>query len=268
MTTLADAPLAARPLERPRLFSVLATLQLLDAAAWLAVLLWMTTWSRWDDADLLIAATAIVMIVIHCAAAGALRTESPRAIPLQVLTAVAGLVRVPFGTAQSIFVLTAVRRGASERWQQSAIKWIVGFWIAWQATALVVLVIPNALTTMQRSRVMTTMRDMYTIHRALQAHAETHGSYPRGTGIEAVIAVLPEEAVPAKDDGWGRGYFYWSDGTSYCIASPGRDGRFAQPPMSYPAATVFHDPGVDVDLVLCEDGFRSAPSSHDHETDD
>lgn len=74
------------------------------------------------------------------------------------------------------------------------------------------------------------MADLRTVGIALEAYGIDNHAYPASDGwVE--VAVLTDQLSPISirtlpvTDGWGNAMLYWSDGSSYRLVSPGKDGQ-------------------------------------------
>jgi general secretion pathway protein G len=92
------------------------------------------------------------------------------------------------------------------------------------------IAIPNMLNAINRARQKRTMADLRSVGIALEAYGIDTNNYPQSDGWEEVATLTDElsptyiRTLPVRD-GWGNAMLYWSDGTSYRLVSPGKDGQ-------------------------------------------
>jgi type II secretion system protein G len=109
---------------------------------------------------------------------------------------------------------------------------------------LAAIAIPNLLNAVQRGKQKRSMSDMRSLATAIESYAVDNNNYPQAnacaTGLYTTTSVTLATdsfsrlsptyiAQPPRTDGWSRFYKYGSDGTSYVIASGGRDTTTAAP---------------------------------------
>lgn len=133
------------------------------------------------------------------------------------------------------------------------------------------VMVPNLLDALDKAKRKRTIADVRNLGVALEALAADSGAYPGPTdgwvGIDEIAAALePTYMVMApREDGWGHALLYWSDGQSYWIVSPGKDGV---PDRDWAAAALFDgEPSGDyeTDVVFTDGRFVLADESADYE---
>lgn len=100
------------------------------------------------------------------------------------------------------------------------------------AALVAAIAVPNFITSMQRGKEKTTMADMETISKAIDAYIAEHKAAPEGNTLADIMNKLQPkyiEKLPLKD-AWGNDFLY-SRGTGakkaeYAVASSGKDGVF------------------------------------------
>jgi type II secretory pathway pseudopilin PulG len=96
------------------------------------------------------------------------------------------------------------------------------------------IAIPNLMNAVNRGRQKRTMADLRTAALAIEAHAVDHNRYPGPTDGWVEIASIHDSLVPdylrmgLAVDGWEHAILYRSDGSTYVLVSPGRDGALSQ----------------------------------------
>lgn len=93
------------------------------------------------------------------------------------------------------------------------------------------IAVPNFMNATDRGKQKRTMADIRSIGTCVEEHAIDHNAYPASDGwVE--VASLADTLAPIyirelpTVDGWGAPLMFWSDGESYRIVSPGKDGEF------------------------------------------
>jgi general secretion pathway protein G len=93
------------------------------------------------------------------------------------------------------------------------------------------IAIPNLFNAIDRGKQSRTMADLRSIGTACESYSMDTGSYPGPTeewvGLEEIASSLEPVYIRElpRTDGWGHALLYWSDGRSYRIVSPGKDGE-------------------------------------------
>lgn len=137
---------------------------------------------------------------------------------------------------------------------------------AFSSGIIAAIAIPNLINALQGGRTKRTMADMRTIGVALGAFAVDNDHYPSTEGWVEVTAVADSispmyiSRLPARD-GWDNPYLYWSDGSSFRLVSPGKDGVLDQQwdgPLESRTTT-----DVNADIVLGDGVFLVYPSITD-----
>jgi general secretion pathway protein G len=96
------------------------------------------------------------------------------------------------------------------------------------------IAVPNLLNAIDRGKQKRTMADIRSAATACEAYAVDNGRYPSSESmwvplseIGAALSPVYIRALPG-DDGWGHALMYWSDGETYRVTSPGKDGETSQ----------------------------------------
>lgn len=90
------------------------------------------------------------------------------------------------------------------------------------------IAIPNLLNAVDRGKQKRTLADLRGIATAVESYAVDFDAYPvADSTADLAAALVPTyiKALPAQD-GWGHTFRVSSDGESYQLASPGKDGVF------------------------------------------
>lgn len=116
--------------------------------------------------------------------------------------------------------------------------------------------IVSLLTALDKAKQRSTMADMRSVGRAIEAYQVDNGVLPAdGGGLVALKPVLTpyQINVLSTEDHWSNPYAYTSDSVRYTIESYGKDG-IDGPNITYPTR---HD--FDRDIVLSDGVFVAAP---------
>lgn len=115
------------------------------------------------------------------------------------------------------------------------------------------IAMPNLLDALDRGRQSSTAADMRTIATALERYAFDHHRYPDADGAAALRPELEPRYVKKLPlaDGWDHPFVYEVEeaGTTYTLASPGKDGEL-QPGGE----------GFAADLVMVDGVFVAGPA--------
>ena len=120
------------------------------------------------------------------------------------------------------------------------------------------IVIPSLFNALDRSRQSSTMADIRTLGTALERYAFDHHHYPVVDNMAELRGKLEPEYIkklPLKD-GWSNPFLYEVDsqGSTYTIRSPGKDGELQPEPLT--------DGTRDfaVDIVFVDGAFVQQPA--------
>ena len=83
------------------------------------------------------------------------------------------------------------------------------------------------LARIEGNKQLKTMNDLRQIGMALSMFRIDNGSFPGGdfeTGLIPALEPAHMAQIP-RNDGWGNAFIYTSDGSTYQLSSPGKDGR-------------------------------------------
>jgi general secretion pathway protein G len=103
-----------------------------------------------------------------------------------------------------------------------------------QAGILAAIAVPNFLNAVDRGKQTRTLSDVRSIGTAVEAYAIDNNVYPAPGEGWMIVDALEPSLVPTylstltTENAWGHALMYWSDGESYRIASPGKDGEMDQ----------------------------------------
>jgi hypothetical protein len=101
-----------------------------------------------------------------------------------------------------------------------------------------------------------TLNDLKAMGQALSMYRIEHNGYPAGGFDELVRALEPHAmAQVPRRDGWGNAYIYTSDGSSYQLSSPGKDGR-----GGHSTDNGFDRFDFDHSITYADGGFTAAPA--------
>jgi general secretion pathway protein G len=110
--------------------------------------------------------------------------------------------------------------------------------------------VPNFLNAIDRGKQKRTLADMQTIGAAIEAYRAERGAYPIAGDVESLrLEIEPTyvRALPVTD-GWGRPFHVRSDGTTWTVASGGKDGTVEScdqgPTMTFDAAICLEPGGL------------------------
>ncbi|MDX1502656.1 MAG: type II secretion system protein GspG [Thermoanaerobaculia bacterium] len=124
------------------------------------------------------------------------------------------------------------------------------------------VVIPNFIDALEKAKRQRTMADLRNLAVALEAYAVDSGAYPETGGewlpaesLTDALGSLYLAEVPATD-GWGHPLVYWSDGVSYRIASPGKDGQMQHDWLAVATVDGAPPPPPETDLVFGDGSFQ------------
>jgi hypothetical protein len=115
------------------------------------------------------------------------------------------------------------------------------------------IAIPNLMNAINKGRQKRTMADLRTMAVAIEAHAVDHNRYPGPTDGWVGVSTVHDSLVPAylrmglAVDGWEHVILYRSDGSTYALVSPGRDGELSQDWSGY------LDPERDIEAIRTND---------------
>jgi len=238
---------------RPLIVSVLAILDLVAA-----VLYGLFAWGLWREVDnapsfLFMALALAVAAVLHVVAGQGLWRLRPYGRVMQLVFAWIGMLGIPCGPLLSIVVIVALRRptvraafsasGAHARMSPGpGTVWatIVGLlWFAWMfQVAMLCAGAVESAHAFQRAKMKRTSSEIRTLATAVMSYQVDHHHYPQVETVDELLAVLVPDYVhePVGHDAWGHElrYQWWTNGAgdagsdSYAIASPGRDGIWAE----------------------------------------
>lgn len=110
-----------------------------------------------------------------------------------------------------------------------------------KAGLLAAVAIPNLLNAIDRGKQKRTMADIRSSATAVEAYAVDNATYPGPTEDWVSADWLSDSLAPVYirmlpvEDGWGRPILYWSNGESYLLVSPGRDGELERDWAAEPA---------------------------------
>ena len=90
------------------------------------------------------------------------------------------------------------------------------------------IAIPNFLNAIDRGKQKRTVADIRSVATAMESYAIDNDRYPVAESLEELRELLEPEHVPTMPtvDGWNHELVVQSDGDSYTIRSPGKDGVF------------------------------------------
>jgi general secretion pathway protein G len=138
-------------------------------------------------------------------------------------------------------------------------------WVAGSGAVAIVaaIAIPNMINAVNRAREKRTLADMRTLGMGLETFFVETGAYPATGGEWVDAATLAPELVPEylqelpAADAWEHPLRYRSDGVSYQLVSPGRDGELEQDwsEPGEPGPTT----GLDADIVFTDGSFVRWP---------
>lgn len=184
-------------------------------------------------------------------------TTDPEMAPVATILADDTLVTSGLGTV-TVAVDGGIRRTT---WGPS---WMSGG--AMSTGIVAAIAIPNMINAIQRGRQKRSMADLRTVGTACEAFNIDEGRYPGPTDGWVDITTIQDDLSPAYlgsiplTDGWEHPLLYWSDGTSYFIVSPGRDGQVDRDWLALPKDEVPVTGGdFDGDLVYRNGGFIAYP---------
>jgi type II secretory pathway pseudopilin PulG len=113
------------------------------------------------------------------------------------------------------------------RWIVVLVLAVAALWVVVVVGIIAAIAIPNLLNAIDRGKQKRTMADLRSMGAAIEAYSTEHGAYPVAPDLETLCAQLqPACAGGLPRDGWGHPLRASSDGTSYELISPGKDGVF------------------------------------------
>jgi general secretion pathway protein G len=121
---------------------------------------------------------------------------------------------------------------------------------------IVVLVMPNLIGAIQRSRQSRTVADIRMISEGVEAYQNDHSFYPVVVGGTVAELGVDLEVYIRKfndHDGWGVPIFYESDGLHYTVISFGWGGASTLPYTPGPTKT------FDADIIFVDGAFMQWP---------
>lgn len=134
-----------------------------------------------------------------------------------------------------------------------------------QATGIVAaLVVPNAITAVQKAKQNSTMKDLKTISVAIEDYITDTGHAPRGKTLAEIKDQLQPfyiKTLPLKD-GWGNDFVYTHGSgnkkDAYAVSSGGRDGIFQDwDQTGFYSVTSMKD--FDNDIIIANGTFTFGP---------
>lgn len=134
-----------------------------------------------------------------------------------------------------------------------------------QATGIVAaLVVPNAITAVQKAKQNSTMKDLKTISVAIEDYIADTGHAPRGKTLAEIKDQLQPfyiKTLPLKD-GWGNDFVYTHGSgnkkDAYAVSSGGRDGIFQDwDQTGFYSVTSMKD--FDNDIIIANGTFTFGP---------
>jgi len=119
------------------------------------------------------------------------------------------------------------------------------------------IALPVVVAAIQRARQSQTMADMRTIGGALVLYEQDFVDYPTETSLASVENLRPYLEQYTGEfkatDGWGRQYWYISNGHRYTLISYGLDGKADTPYVNGPTHR------LEEDIVMSEGIFIQWP---------
>ena len=138
-------------------------------------------------------------------------------------------------------------------------SWMSG-WGGGMIPVMAAVAIPNLLNAIDRGKQKRTMADIKMIGVAIESFSIDQDKYPgspRGEWVD--MEAMTSRLVPTyaktlpRTDGWGHALRYWSDGKSYRIVSPGKDGEVLRDWREIPDEV--EDTSFDLDIVFADGAF-------------
>jgi general secretion pathway protein G len=165
--------------------------------------------------------------------------------------------------ASSGFGVTTTEVGGGVRQTSFGPSWMS----SGAATAGVVaaIAVPNMLNAINRGRQKRTMADMRTVATAIEAYNVDNNVYPGPTDGWVGVDTLNQDLVPdylsslPVNDGWDHPFLFWSDGSSYRLVSPGKDGETSRDWLGEVESEETTD--FSADIVYGDGMFMVWPSS-------
>jgi len=120
---------------------------------------------------------------------------------------------------------------------------------------LAVIMIPNLIGNLQKSKQRTTMAEMRTICQAVATYRVDHQNVPQTSSISELHSILTPSYILAFTtlDGWNHHFDYNASPNTYTIESYGRDG------IDGSNITFETKDDFELDIVLVNGSFSASP---------
>ena len=113
------------------------------------------------------------------------------------------------------------------------------------------------LARIEANKRLKTMNDLRQIGMALNMFRIDNGAFPTGDFETGLVPALEpgHMALVPREDGWGNPYIYTSDGSTYQLSSPGKDGKGGHSSDNH-----FDKYDFDHSITFANGAFTAAPA--------